>query len=158
MLPEVIRIVARKQNIEHVEEIISITQEKTIEFLKEYLNEQALLFTRQKCQNNINKISNKSARSISEYVAHLNSISLETNAEEEYNKILNELQKIVDEKDYLKALRVINNKGLLPYTKLPNSFGWKKQYYIDYILRLLNISDECSEELCNIFKAYVTLQ
>lgn len=158
LLPEVIRIVARKQNVENVEELISITQEKTIDFLKENLNEQALLFTRQKCQNTINKISNKSARSILEYVEHLNSISLETRAEEVYDKVFNELQKIVDEKDYLGALRVINNKGLLPYTNLPNSFGWKKQYYIDYVLRLLNISDECSEELCNIFKEYVPLQ
>lgn len=158
LLPEVIKIVARKQNVENVEELISITQKKTIDFLKENLNEQALLFTRQKCQNTINKISNKSARSISEYVEHLNSISLETSAEEVYDKVFSELQKIVDEKDYLGALRVINNKGLLPYTNLPNSFGWKKQYYIDYVLRLLNISDECSEELCNIFKEYVPLQ
>lgn len=84
------------------------------------------MFTRQKCQNAINQISNKSVTSISEYVENLNSISSETNAMEVYNSVLNELQRIVDEADYLEALRVINNKGLLPYTGLSNSFGWKK--------------------------------
>ena len=34
LLPEVIRIVARKQNIENVEEIVSAKKEKTIGFLK----------------------------------------------------------------------------------------------------------------------------
>lgn len=158
LLPEVIKIVARKQNVDNIDEIISETKEKIIDFLKKNINEQALLLTKQKCQNIINQISAKSSDSISAYVQNLNSISLETNAEEVYSNALNELQKIADEKDYLEALRVINNKGLLPYTNLPNFFGWKKQYYIDYILRLLNISDECSEELCNIFKAYIPLQ
>ena len=158
LLPEVIRIVAHKQNIENVEEIVSATKEKTIDFLKRNINEQALLFARQKCQNTINQISNKSVPSISEYVENLNSISSETNAMEVYNSVLNELQRIVDEAEYLEALRVINNKGLLPYTGLSNSFGWKKQYYIDYVLKLLNITDDCAEALCNIFKEYIPLQ
>lgn len=55
------------------------------------------MFTRQKCQNAINQISNKSVTSISEYVENLNSISSETNAMEVYNSVLNELQRIVDE-------------------------------------------------------------
>ena len=41
--------------------------------------------------------------------------------------------KIIDEKDSIAALRVINNKGLLPFTNLTNAFGWKRQYYIDYV-------------------------
>ena len=68
-----------------------------------------------------------------------------------------ELQKIVDDKDYLAALRVINNKGLLPFTNVSNAFGWKKQNYIDYVIRLLGIQDSTSEELCNIFRNYVTV-
>ena len=119
---------------------------------------QALLFTRQRCQNEINKICNKSTATIGEYVENLNSIADVTNPMGVYTEILSELQKIVDEKDYLEALRVINNKGLLPHTTLPNSFGWKKQYYIDYILRLLDTNETCAEELKRVFKQYITLQ
>lgn len=45
--------------------------------------------------------------------------------QEEYNKLQDEPQKIIDTNDYFAALRVINNKGLLPYTDLSNEFGWK---------------------------------
>lgn len=75
--------------------------------------------------------------------------------QEEYNNSRKELQKIIDDKDYLAALRVINNKGLLPFTNLPNAFGWKKQYYIDYVIRLIESKDSTSDELCDIFRKYV---
>ena len=52
---------------------------------------------------------------------------------------------------------MINNKGLLPFTNVSNAFGWKKQNYIDYVIRLLGIQDSTSEELCNIFGNYVTV-
>ena len=157
LLPEIIKIVAYKQNIENVEEIISATKEKTIAFLQEKIEEQAFLFTRQRCQNAINCLCNKSVASVSEYIKNLGAIVNEVNVEEVYNRALTELQKIVDESDYLGALRVINNKGLLQYTNLSNAFGWKKQYYIDYVLRLLNSDDDCSEDLSNAFKLYIQL-
>ena len=80
------------------------------------------------------------------------------NPQEEYNKVREELQKIIDDKDYLAALKVINNKGLLPATNLPNVFGWKKQYYIEYVIRLLESKDSASEELCDIFREYVPVE
>lgn len=159
LLPEIIRVVARKQNKENVDEIISETKRKTIEFLQERIEEQALLFTRQRCQITINQICNRSASSVSEYVGNLSIIAQEVKVEEVYNDTLAELQKIVTESDYLGALRVINNKGLLPHTRLSNCFGWTKQYYIDYVLRLLGLTDDdCVEELKNAFKEYVPLQ
>jgi hypothetical protein len=158
LLPEIIKIVAREQKTENIETIISTTEEKTIEFLQRNICEQALLFTRQKCQNTINQICNKSVTSVSEYTNNLNAIVQETRVGEVYSDVLTELQRIVDESDYLAALRVINNKGLLPYTNVSNHFGWKKQYYIDYVLRLLNSTDDCAEELRNIFKEHIPLQ
>lgn len=50
---------------------------------------------------------------------------------------------------------MINNKGLLSYTKLPNKFGWKKDYYIDYVLLLLGKGDEVAEELKQVFRRYI---
>ena len=67
------------------------------------------------------------------------------------------LQHIIDNADYLGALKVINNKGLLPYTELSSCFGWKKDYYIDYVLRLLNVGDEMSIRLKNVFKEYIKI-
>lgn len=158
LLPEIIRIVAHKQDKKNAEEIISTVKAKTIEFLQENIETQALLFTRQICQNSINQICNRQASSIEEYIQNLNAIAQEVNAQEVYNNVLMELQRIVDEPDFLEALRVINNKGLLPHTNLSNQFGWKKQYYIDYVLGLLDHSADYAEELKSIFKEYVPLQ
>lgn len=159
LLPEIIRVVARKQNKENVEEIVSQTQRKTIEFLQEKIEEQVLLFTRQRCQNTINQVCNKSVSSASKYADNLSTIAQVAKVEEVYNNTLAELRKIIEDSDYLGALRVINNKGLLPHTGLSNCFGWTKQYYIDYVLRLLGLTnDDCVEELKNAFKEYVPLQ
>lgn len=157
LIPQVIELVARKQSIENVDVLLEQTKEKTIEFLKLHLEEQALLFTKKRCQNTINNVCNQSTQTIDDYKTSLDEIVDKVKPQEEYSKACKQLQKIVDDKDYLASLRVINNKGLLPFTNVSNAFGWKKQNYIDYVIRLLGIQDGTSEELCNIFGNYVTL-
>ena len=130
-------------------------REKTFEFLEEHLEEQALLFTKERCQNIINSICNKASETIEEYNQSLNGLSEKVNPNEEYNMVLNELKKIIEDKDYLAALKVINNKGLLPYTNLTNEFGWKKQYYIDYVIKLMESKDCISKDLCDVFRKYI---
>lgn len=158
LLPEIIRIVAQKQNKENVDEIISAIKEKTIKFLQEKIEEQAILFTMKRCQATVNQVCSKTVASISEYAENLSALAQEAKVEEVYNSTLVELKKIIEELDYLGALRVINNKGLLQYTGVSNCFGWKKQYYIDYVLMLLAHTDDCAEELRNVFREYVPLQ
>lgn len=157
LIPQVIELVARKQSIENVDVLLEQTKEKIIEFLKLHLEEQALLFTKKRCQNTINKVCNQSTQTIDDYKTSLDEIADKIKPQEEYSKACDELQKIIDDKDYLVALQAINNKGLLPFTNLPNTFGWKKQYYIDYVIRLLETKDITSEELCNIFRNYVSV-
>ena len=157
LIPQVIELVAKKQSIENVDVLLEQTKEKTIKFLKLHLEEQALLFTKKRCQNTINNVCNQSTQTIDDYKTSLDEIVDKIKPQEEYSKACEELQKIVDDKDYLAALRVINNKGLLPFTNVSNAFGWKKQNYIDYVIRLLGIQDSTSEELCNIFGNYVTV-
>ena len=157
LIPQVIELVARKQSIKNVDVLLEQTKEKTIEFLKLHLEEQALLFTKKRCQNTINKVCNQSTQTIDDYKTSLDEIADKVKPQEEYSKVCEELQKIIDDKDYLEALQAINNKGLLPFTNLPNAFGWKKQYYIDYVIRLIETKDNTSDELCNIFRNYVTV-
>lgn len=66
------------------------------------------------------------------------------------------MNKIIVDRDYTMALKVINNKGLLPYTKLPNKFGWKTDYYIDYVLLLLEKNDEVGNRLKQIFRQHIS--
>lgn len=158
MLPEVIRIVATKQNIADVDLLLSETKRKTFEFLRSHLHEQALLFTKQRCLNVVNAICNKAVSSIEDYSSNLASIAGEANAEDIYSEICTELQRIADESDYHAALKVINNKGLLHHSGLPAAFGWKQGYYIDYVLRLLGANEQCSKDLADAMRKHIPLK
>lgn len=157
LLPEVIQVVCRKQSKEEYENILLSVQNKTFEFLERELDSQALLFSKQKCQNHILKIINEKVDSIEEYKNNISTIIDSVNIDEIYNVCKQELNRIIDRRDFLEALKVINNKGLLPHTQLSNFFGWKKDYYIDYVLRLLNNGDETSIDLKSAFKTYIRL-
>lgn len=156
LIPEVIQIVCTKQSKDD-ESIIKSIENKTFEFLEKEIESQALLFSKQKCKNEIYKIVNLKVDSINKYKDNIFSIKDAVSIDEIYNKCVQEIKSIIDNKDFLSALRVINNKGLLPYTQLSNYFGWKKDYYIDYVLRLLSIDDETSADLKVIFKSYINI-
>lgn len=159
LLPDVVRIVADKQSKEEVvDQIICTAKERTIKFLSDNIQQQALLFTQQRCQNSINQLISKKADSIDEYMSNLSLIATASNAEEIFNQTIGELQQIVDTSDFLAALKVINNKGLLPFTQLPNCFGWKKDYYINYILCLTSVNDESGQKLRNAFRNYILIE
>ena len=91
----------KKQNIENVDDLLEQTKAKTIEFLQEHLEEQSLLFAKKRCQNTINNICNQPTSTIEEYKASLDGVVDIVNPQEEYNKVREELQKIIDDKDYL---------------------------------------------------------
>ena len=137
LLTDVIKIVAEKQDKKEIDRIVLEVQEKTFEFLGNKIEEQALLFTQQRNMNYIIQKINKSASTIEEYKSNLNELVLLADLQSIYDQEIERMNKIIADRDYTMALKVINNKGLLPYTKLPNTFGWKKDYYINYVLLLL---------------------
>lgn len=157
LLPEVIKVVCIKQSKEEYASILTAVQDKTFEFLAREIDSQALMFSKQKCQNDIFRIINDKANSIEDYKNNISTIKDAVKIDEVYNECKHELTIIVENRDFLGALKVINNKGLLPYAQLSNFFGWKKDYYIDYVLRLLSMGDETSVDLKSAFKKYIRL-
>ena len=95
------------------------------------------------------------ASTIELYKNNLDGIHTNLNVEEVYRQELESIDKIISEKDFMGALKIINEKGLLPYTKLPNEFGWKKEYYIDYVLKLISRKDEVGERLRRSMRKYI---
>jgi ABC-type multidrug transport system ATPase subunit len=157
MLPEVIEVVCKKQSREDFASVISAVQAKTFEFLSNEKAAQALLFAKQKCQNTIIKIINEKVSSLELYKNNIYNIKDRLNIDDIYMQCIQELNDIIDKRDFIEALKVINNKGLMPYVQLSNHFGWKKEYYINYVLRLLNLGDETSTYLRTVFKSYINV-
>ena len=159
LLPEVIKIVGEDRHFdsEEIEKILAGVKQKTIEFLAKNIDAQALLFTRQKVHNNINIAINKKFSTIDDYKATVDSIPQLADVGSIYEQIKAALQKIIDDKNYLVALKFINHKGLLNGTGLPAELGWKEDAYIDNVIRLLTV-DGVSEKLVAIFKQYIKIQ
>lgn len=74
LLIDVIKIVAEKQDKKEIDQIVLEVQEKTFEFLKNIIEEQALLFTQQRNVNYIIQKINKSVSTIEEYKSNLNEL------------------------------------------------------------------------------------
>ncbi len=157
MLPAVIEVVCQKQSREDYISIIGSVKDKTFEFLNSQKEAQALLFAKQKSQNTIIKIINEKVNSLEAYKGNIYNIEERINIDEIYMQCIQEINDIIDRRDFIEALKVINNKGLIPYVQLPNHFGWKKDYYINYVLRLLNIGDKTSTSLKTVFKNYINI-
>lgn len=156
LLTDVIKIVAERQDKKEIDQIVLDVQEKTFEYLKNKIKEQALLFTKQRNENYILQKINKSVSTIEEYKLNLSGLVSLADLQSIYDQEIERMNKIIVDRDYNMALKVINNKGLLPYTKLPNKFGWKKDYYIDYVLLLLEKEDEVGNKLKQIFRQYIS--
>lgn len=159
LLPEVIRIAAQKldRSEPEIENILNSVKQKTFEFLANHLEEQALLFTKQEVQNKINDALNKKFSNFKDYKLAVESIPSVADADLIYENIKVSIQKIIDKRNYLEALKVINHKGLLSESGLPAEFKWKQPDYIDYVLRLLSTVN-VSHQLVDIFKQYIKIE
>lgn len=68
------------------------------------------------------------------------------------------IETIIKDRDYLLALKIINNKGLLNFTKLPCEFGWKADYYQNQVINILCYDNEYGDRLKEIFKKYIKIE
>jgi len=98
LLPGVIKIVAESlQRIpQEIEKILDSVKQNTFDFLAKIIDEQALLFTRQKVQNNINGAINKNFSTVDDYKATVDSIPKMVDVGLIYEQTRATLQKIID--------------------------------------------------------------
>ena len=158
LLPEVIKIVAKKQDKMNLyDEIIGCVQEKIFLFLSDNIDSQALLFTQYQIQNKIFESVHEKSQKIEEYKEKINDLSkLNSDVDFVYKEVISRLQSIIDNRNYCEALKMINAKCLFSHTGLEKYFHLNKKEYTNYVLCLFNDTD-VSEELCNIFKNYVRI-
>ena len=116
-----------------------------------------MLFAKQEVQNKINDALNKKFSNFKDYKLAVESIPSVADADLIYENIKVSIQKIIDKRNYLEALKVINHKGLLSESGLPAEFKWKQPDYIDYVLRLLSTVN-VSHQLVDIFKQYIKIE
>ena len=154
LLPEIIEIVAEKLYRKgDFECILASTKENVLSFLRREIDNQALLFAKQEINNELNRLINKSCNTIGVYKQQIDSISNLMDVDKIFDKYKREIQSVIDTNDYNKALKIINNKGLIDESKMPSAFGWKRQSYTDYVLRLLSNS----KDMVDMLRKYIRI-
>lgn len=158
LLPEVIHIVATLLNFSNqVETITSEVKANVFRFLEQEKNNQALLFTSQVSRNLIIQSLDVKNSTIEEHLKVINSLpNALSSIEDTYRNFISKIETIIDHKDYLEALKIINNKGIIARSNICSLLGLgKKSDYINYVIRLLN---DRNQNLIEVFKKYIPLE
>lgn len=157
LLPEVIEIMCKKE-IKDYNETLEFVKQNTFKFLEDHEEEQAILFVKHQVMNIINQNVNKKHNTIDSLKSETQNISQNINIDEIYKKEIKNIETIIKDRDYLLALKTINNKGLLNFTKLPSEFGWKTDYYQNQVINILCYDNEYGDRLKEIFKKYIKIE
>ncbi|HHX70818.1 MAG TPA: DUF4435 domain-containing protein [Gallicola sp.] len=155
MIPKVLETISKNQLKDDFNEKLEEIKEKTFEFLENKKEEQAMLFVRESCLNKVNVELNKNIKEIDKLENNVKSLFDNLNIQEIYEQTINEFNQIIEHKDYIKALKIINNKGLLTYTSVPNYFGWKQKYFMEYAISLISSNSEDGNTLREELKKYI---
>lgn len=139
LLEDVIRAVSLKLKMDNeINTIIETVKKGVFKYLKDNIECQALLFTKQEYKNIINTIQNKKSNSLTEYQNNINQIPNNYRIQELYTQYENELQSIWKRQDYLMALKLINGKDLIDHSGILGAFKFKKKGYIEFVLSILD--------------------
>lgn len=154
LVPEIIEAVTKELfRKDEFERILDSTKKNVLSFLRKEIDNQVLLFAKQEINNELNRMINKSCNSIDIYKNRIDSLPNYINVDEIIDKYKREVQSVIDTNDYSIALKIINNKGIINESKLPSEFGWKRQSYIEYVLRLLSNS----KDMVDMLRKYIRI-
>jgi ABC-type cobalamin/Fe3+-siderophores transport system ATPase subunit len=139
LLPNIIKHAMKVLQYDDVDinATIDLVQSKAFEFLDKVKEQQAILFMKQKLINTMGEIVNNKTESIDDYKTKFESDVALIDIQSSYDAFLKEMEQIISEKSFDKLLKLTNNKGLLPESGLLSKIKFKKDDYIDLVLRAI---------------------
>lgn len=141
-----------------IEDALNQLKEGIIKFLSINKEEQAVLFTKQVVQNKFNEISNCKAQNIDEYKEKIDMVQHKINVRDIYDRFISDIDKIIENKDYSNALKIINNKALIPSCGILSKTNMKKDNYIETIIRLIRSNKDEGKRIKGILNNYIQIQ
>ncbi len=138
MLEPVIRTVATRM-LKDPDQVFGEVKENVIELFRNDLESQILLHARHKVQKRLETVLNHKMSSIDELDMHVKSIQELIHVDAIYEKFRNKFIYYIESGDYKNILRVYNQKGMLPQSRICNLCGISnKESYINLILSILS--------------------
>ncbi len=152
MLEEVIKTVA-KRLMKDPEEVFEQVKENVIHLFQKDLEQQTLLHAKHIVRKRLETAINRKISTIEQLNKHVENIRETIHVEDIYKSIKSEFTHYAETGDYKSVLRVYNQKGMLPQSRLCAICGISnKESYLSLVLSILKENKEDAEVIRNAIK------
>lgn len=153
MIESVIKTVA-KRLMKNPEDVFLQIKENVIRLFEKDLESQIILHAKHRVRKKLEATTDRKIGSVEELAAHIEMIEHNINVYELYNDIKTEFRSFISTSNYQEILRVYNQKGMLPQSRLCPILGINnKENYLNLILSILKENMEDAELIRKAIKA-----
>lgn len=137
LIEEVIRTVAQRM-MKNPDDVFAEVKEHVIHLFAKDLESQVLLHARHQVRKKLEMSVDHKIASEEELAEHVDNISKNIHVDEIYSALKSEFTSYIETNDYASILRVYNQKGTLPQSRLCGLLGINnKESYLNLILSIL---------------------
>ncbi|MCD8043859.1 MAG: DUF4435 domain-containing protein [Tannerellaceae bacterium] len=137
LLEPVIKVVASRL-MKEPGTIYEQVKKNVVQLFEKDLEAQVILHARHQVAKKLERAVNRKITSVEELTEHVNGIQETVHVDEIYTKIKDSFTSYVEQSDYPSVLRVYNQKGVLPQSRLCNLLGINnKESYLNLVLSIL---------------------
>lgn len=152
LLPGVIRLMARRRNLDG-ERILHKVSKEVIRMFRRMAEEQALQHVRHRVKREVECKIDARFTCITALETHLKTLANKLQPRRHYNELRKEFTAMINKEDYEGILRVFNHKPMLPESGVHKLLGFRtKEEYISGVLDVLKSTGEDSDELRQTIK------
>lgn len=152
MLEAVIKTVARRL-MKDPEEVFTQVKENVVRLFEKDLESQVILHAKHQVRKRLETTVDRKITSIEQLTEHVESIRQNIHVDEIYKTVKRKFIQYVERGDYKSILRVYNQKGMLPQSRLCTICGINnRESYLNLILSILKENKEDAEAIRNAIK------
>lgn len=152
MIESVIKTVARRL-MKDPEEVFGQVKENVVRLFEKDLESQVILHAKHLVRKKLETTVDRKITSVEQLAEHVESIRRTVNVEEIYREIKVKFTHYIKISDYKSLLRVYNQKGMLPQSRLCNICGISnKESYLNLILSILKENKEDAKAIREAIK------
>ena len=137
MIEDVIKTVA-KRLMKDPDDVFKQVKENVVRLFQKELDSQVILHAKHQVRKKLETTVDRKITTVEQLTEHVESIRLNIHAEEIYKNIKEEFESYIETENYKSILRVYNQKGMLPQSRLCAICGISnKESYLNLILSIL---------------------
>lgn len=152
MIEDVIKTVA-KRLMKDPDDVFKQVKENVVRLFQKELDSQVILHAKHQVRKKLETTVDRKITTVEQLTEHVESIRLNIHAEEIYKNIKEEFESYIETENYKSILRVYNQKGMLPQSRLCAICGISnKESYLTLILSILKENKEDAEAIRKAIK------